>query len=311
MAYQLKLYASSEDYWRIREFLRRLRIAHPRPSGIWHVGAFDFWRWHWLETVVERPPTELRFWETSGGEIASVLVQGDPGVCHPMADPNLATEDLLHEMLDVAEREFPTTLGDGRRAVFAWSDEGDLLLSGVLAARKYALASGGHATEYNAWKALTSEPAPVDLPAGYALRSMGDVDELPARSLASWRAFHPGEPDEGADRTGDWYRNLQRAPLYRRDLDVVAVAENGDIAAFAFCYFDDVARVGDILLPGSVPSHPQETLERAVIVEILRRLRDLGATGAYLSWYESDPSAVYASAGFTDWEIGRAWKKLV
>jgi hypothetical protein len=29
-----------------------------------------------------------------------------------------------------------------------------------------------------------------------------------------------------------WYRDVQRAPLYRRDLDLVAVAPDGELAAF-------------------------------------------------------------------------------
>lgn len=35
--------------------------------------------------------------------------------------------------------------------------------------------------------------APV--PDGYTIRAMGPPDEHPARSWASWRAFHAGEPD--------------------------------------------------------------------------------------------------------------------
>jgi len=311
MTLTMRRYASPDDYWRAREFFRALRVADPRPSGAWHIGSFDFWRWHWLETVVERPPDELRFWTTAGGEIDAVLVQGDPGVCHPMAAPAVASDGLFHEMLDVAELEFPTNLPDGRRAVFAWSDERDDLLNAVLEARGYELSSGGHSTETYGWQALPSAPSPISLPAGYTIRSMGDVDELPTRSLASWRAFHPGEPDEGAEPDGKWYRNIQRAPLYRRDLDVVCVAEGGDIVAFVTCFFDDVSRTGDIVLTGTDPSHPGDVLERATIGEVLRRLHRLGAVGAYLSWYASDPGAVYESAGFTDHEIGRAWKKIV
>jgi len=307
----LRQYASQADYWRAREFFRALRIANPRPSGNWHVGEFDYWRWHWLENVVQRPPNELRYWETVDGKIASVLVQGDPGVCHPMMDPEVACDDLRREMLEIAESNFAIPLRDGQRAIFIWSDLKDDRLSAVLEARGYGLAEGAHATEHNAWQALLSAPDPAPLPAGYAIRSMGDVEELQPRSLASWRSFHPGEPDEDADSTGDWYRNIQRAPLYRRDLDVVAVAENGDIAAFATCFFDDVSRTGVFVLVGSAPPHQRKGLGKAVMTENLRRLHRLGAIGAYVSWYEPLPGALYESAGFTDQEIGRAWKKIV
>jgi len=302
-------YKTPEDYWRAREFFRGLRIADPRPSENWHVGGFDYWRWHCLENVVERPPSELRYWETGGKEIIAVLAQGDPGVCHPMVDPRIASEDLRHEMLKICESEFTTPWRDGRHATFAWADAKDDRLTRVLDARGYELSEGAHSTERNAWQPLPIAPDPVPLPAGYAVRSMGGVDELPARSLASWRAFHPGEPDEGADPTGGWYRNVQRAPLYRRDLDVVAVTSGGDIASFATCYFDDVSRTGVFVLVGTAPPHQRKGLGKAVMTETLRQLHRLGAVGAYASWYEPVPGALYESVGFADPEIGRAWRK--
>jgi len=166
-----------------------------------------------------------------------------------------------------------------------------------------------HAVQSNAWQTLPAPPEAAPLPTGYTLRSMGDVDDLPARSLALWRSFHPNEPDEDADPAGDWYRNIQRAPLYRRDLDVVAIAPNGDIASFATCYYDDVLRTGDFVLVGTAPRHQRKGLGKAVVTEALRRLHHLGAIGAYVSWYESVPGALYQSAGFTDYDIGRAWSR--
>jgi len=310
MTFHLKRYESADDYWRARGFFRTALAADPRPSEIWHVGQFDYWRWHWLENVVERPPSELRYWETPRGEIAGVLVQGDPGVCHPMIDPKIGADELLEEMLDLAESEFTAALRDGRRATFIWADEKDDGLDGLLRARGYELLESAHAVEHNARQSLTDAPDPAPVAAGYTVRSMGGVEELPARSLASWRSFHPEESDEGADPTGAWYRNIQRAPLYRRDLDVVAVAEDGEIASFSTCYFDDVSRTGVFVLVGSAPSHQRKGLARAVTTETLRRLQRLGAVGAYVSWYEPEPGALYESVGFTDQEIGRAWRKV-
>ena len=303
-------YETADDYWRVREFFRSLRAADPQARGIWDVCAFDYWRWHTLENVWERSPGELRYWETPNGQVTAVLAYGDPGVCHPMADPKTVTRDLLYEMLGIAESEFLKELDDGRTALFPWADQDDALLNSVLEERGYVHHSSGHATEYHGWACLRDAPNPVEVPAGYRLRSMGDVDEHPARSLASWRVFHPGEPDEGADPEGAWYRNIQRAPLYRRDLDVVAVAEeSGDIVAFSTCYYDDVLRTGNLLLVGAIPSQLQEDLERAVIVETLARLHHIGAVGTYMSWYESDPGSVYESAGFHVQTVSRVWRK--
>ena len=311
MTFRLKTYESPDDYWHARQFFRAALAANPRPSETWHIGQFDYWRWHGLENVVERPPSELRYWEAPGGEIAGVLVQGDPGVCHPMVDPRVAADELLEEMLDVAESECTATLRDGRRAAFVWVDEKDDRLNKLVEARGYERFESAHSMEHNAWQPLPEAPEPTPIAAGYASRSMGDVEELPARSLASWRSFHPEEADEGADPTGAWYRNIQRAPLYRRDLDVVAVTGEGEIASFSTCYFDDVSRTGVFVLVGSAPPHQRKGLARAVTTETLRRLHHLGAVGAFVSWYEPEPGALYESVGFADQEIGRAWRKIV
>ena len=43
---------------------------------------------------------------------------------------------------------------------------------------------------------------------------------------------------------------LQSAPLYRRDLDIVAATPNGEIAAFSTISYDDYTRSAVIVLEG-------------------------------------------------------------
>jgi hypothetical protein len=280
-----------------------------RPGGNWHVALFDYWRWHWLENVVERSPEELCLWETEQGRIVAVMNQGDPGVCHVHVPPEFRTDALLDEMTATAEREY-STIYDGQRVVWIWTMEDDDQLHDVLAERGFVeQPEGGHSIETNARRSLLGPIVPAPLPDGFILRSMGDVDELPKRSLASWRSFHPGEPEDGCDKTGSWYRNVQRAPLYRRDLDVVAIAPNGDIASFATCYFDDVSRTGVFVLDGTADGYQRMGLCKAAMTEGLRRLQWLGAETAYVSWYEAPAGALYESVGFLEQRLGRVWVK--
>jgi len=304
-------YETSDDYRRLREFFRGLRASDPRSGANWHVCDFDYWRWHFMENVWERPLDELRYWEGSDGEVAGVLVQGEPGVLHPMADPKTRTEALLHDMVETAESEFIVELADGRRGLFFWVQEGDAPIQSVLEARGYEPPPEGRGTDYYGWQPLKDAPSEPRIPEGYTVRSMGDADELPSRSLASWRAFHPAEPDEGADPSGLWYRNVQRSPSYRRDLDVVAIdQQNGSIAAFSTAYFDDVTRTGVIVLVGTSTDHQCKGLGRAVVTEALRRLHWMGAVGARVTWTEHVPGLLYQSCGFADFEIGKAWRRF-
>jgi GNAT superfamily N-acetyltransferase len=121
-------------------------------------------------------------------------------------------------------------------------------------------------------------------PAGYTLRALGDECELPARSWLSWKAFHPDEPDEKY-QGWEWYRNVQRVPLYRRDLDLLAVAPHGELAAFCTVWFDDVTRTAVFEPVGTHPAHQKRGLGKALMTEGLRRAQRLGATLATVSSY--------------------------
>ncbi len=145
------------------------------------------------------------------------------------------------------------------------------------------------------------------MPSGYSVRSLGDKEELPARTLVSWRAFHPDAPD--SDYEGwDWYLNIQRAPLYRRDLDIVAVAPGGELAYFCTVWFDDVTRTGAFEPVGTAPNHQQRGLGKAVMVEGLNRLKHLGATLATVSSFTPPAHALYSSMGFTDYSLLEPWR---
>ena len=114
---------------------------------------------------------------------------------------------------------------------------------------------------------------------------MGALDEHPARCWASWRAFHPDEPDE--DYSGyAWYQNLQSAPLYRRDLDIVAATPNHEIAAFCTIFYDDCTRSAVTVVVGTAAEHWRHGLGKAVMIEGMHRLKEMGCTRVFSTAHE-------------------------
>ena len=169
--------------------------------------------------------------------------------------------------------------------------------------------------EHQRRQPLSAPIPPAPAPAGYTVRSLGDAAELPARSWASWRAFHPDEPEEKYEGW-TWYYSIQRQPLYRRDLDIVVVPEHptafaptGEIAAFCTAWYDDVTRTVYFEPVGTAPEHQRRGLGKAVMAAALRRLQRMGCLVAFVGGYSAPANALYASAGFAEYDLSEPWVK--
>jgi mycothiol synthase len=304
----MRRYQHEDDYWRIRQFLREVFLLNGRRERSWQVYRFDYWRWHGIENLGHGCLEEDVFlWETDAGQIAAVLNREGPGEVYLQVHPSRRTPDLEEEMIDVAEEHLPVSRSDGRRRLRVWAAEHGSLRQEILLRRGYTKSDW---PEYQRHRPLSVPIPEVPVPEGYTVRALGDVEELPARSWASWTAFHPDDPDE-AYEGWDWYPNIQRAPLYRQDLDIVAATPDGEIAAFCTVWFDDTTRTGAFEPVGTASAHQRRGLGKAVMCEGLRRLKRMGATLAFVGSYAAPAHALYASVGFTEYDLAEPWAKEV
>lgn len=301
-------YAGEADYWRLRAFLREVYGGNDRHEWSWPLYRWDYWRWHVHENVFQHDLPEVVFiWETAQGEVAAFINPDGPGHVHLQVHPAARSRALEAEMLAVAEERLATPLADRARQLHVWAHESDDLRQALLAERGYTRREW---EDRQRRRALAAPLPTVALPDGYRIRALGGDEELPARSWCSWRAFHPDDPDD-AYEGWEWYRNVQRAPLYRRQLDLVAAAPGGALGAFCTVWFDDANRVGSFEPVGTAPEHQRRGLGKAVIAEGLRRLQRLGATLATVNSSGMPGHALYASMGFTAFDLQRAWTKRI
>jgi GNAT superfamily N-acetyltransferase len=306
MKLTLRKYQSDDDQWKIRQFLREVFLLNNRREVSWPLYRWDYWRWHVNENIFKFNLNAAIFmWETADGRLAAVLNPDGAGEAFLQVHPAFHNAELDVDMLSAAETQFATTQAEGSQRLVVWAHGNDQVRQDVLARRGY---SRGKHPEYQRRREM-SQPVPdVSIPDGYTIRALGDVDEHPARSWVSWKAFHPDEPDEKYEGW-DWYANVQRAPLYRRDLDLVAVASNGEHAAFCTLWFDDVTRTAAFEPVGTHPAHQRKGLGKALMAEGLRRVRDLGATLCTVGSYSEAAGALYASLGFTEYDLSEPWVK--
>ena len=303
MKLTMRAYQTEDDYWRIRGFLREVFLLNDRRELCWHVGRLDYWRWHLIETCQACDPIEsvIFIWETQDNHIVAVLHPDGRGDAFLQVHPAWRTPELLQEMLDVAERH----LVHPQRKLWVLTDSQDEPLCKILARRGYI--KQGRAEHQ--WRRDLDLPIPdVPVAPGYTVRSLGEADELPSRSWASWRAFHPDEPDEHYEGW-EWYHNIQKMPLYRRDLDLVAVAPTGEIASFCTIWYDDATRSALFDPVGTMPEHQRRGLAKAVLTEGLRRLKRMGATRVFVGGYEPGPNTLYTSVMGTEQDLSEPWMK--
>jgi ribosomal protein S18 acetylase RimI-like enzyme len=159
--------------------------------------------------------------------------------------------------------------------------------------------------EFGFVQSLTGDLPEVALPAGYAVRGMTEADAR-SRADAARLAFRSSmDPELHRAR----YRRFMASPSYRPDDDLVVIAPDGEVAAFAIVWPDDDLGSGQFEPVGTHPGHLRRGLGRAVVAVGLHRLRELGMHTARVTTFESGTAAVtlYLACGFQRVDRMRSW----
>jgi mycothiol synthase len=133
------------------------------------------------------------------------------------------------------------------------------------------------------------EPIPEPrLPDGYAIRHLSGEAELDAYCAMHRDAFGT------AYMTAERRLPLLRDPGYDAELDLVAVAPDGELAAFVYCSVDAEENERLALAQGwtdpvgTRPAHRRRGLSTALVLEGFRRLRARGVDRAYTGTAEDN-----------------------
>lgn len=309
MTIMVRPYQTEDDFWRMREFLRRVYLLNGRREHSWHVCRLEYARWHTLINIAGLTLADVAtLWEAGGELMAFVMPDGRRGEAHLCVDPTRRSLELEEEMLDVAEEQLPELQEDGTRKLTVWSPAQYTQRQEMLVRRGYTKDDWPE----HQWQRDLSGPIPdAPLAAGYTIRPLGDGLELLERCYASGLGFHEGDIRVAVDNRNDptWYRNIQTAPLYRRDLDLVAVAPDGAIAAFCTIWFDDVTRSAYFEPVATVPAHQRRGLGKALLTEGLRRLQRMGAVVAGVGGYSQRANVLYRLVMGDDHTLYEPWIK--
>jgi GNAT superfamily N-acetyltransferase len=215
-------------------------------------------------------------------------------------------------MIATAEKHLAETGQDGSRQVQIYIDSQNRSFQDVLSRRGFQIVTRPGENEIEHRRSLEGPLPEVPVIPGYTIRALGDGLELLERCYASGLGFH-NDDIQTARKNRDhpeWYHGIQSAPLYRRDLDIVAVAADGSIAAFCTAWFDDVTRTGDLEPVATVPAHRRHGLGRAVCLEAMHRLKRMGCKTAFVTGYSERANALYFSLMGPEYDVSECWEKI-
>lgn len=304
MNLKMNAYRNDDDYWRLRTFLRDVFILNNRQETSWQTARLDYWRYY------GNPHSEhyalshtMLYWETDDGQIAGMLCPETRGHAHLHLHPAFRTPELEGEMIQMAETQLAETDSyTHQRGLTIWAHQDDELRGKLLEARGYQC---GERPEYQFCRTLDRPLQNGKAPAGYTIRALNN-DELPARALIAWRVAHPSALDSNF-QGWRWYRDIQRCPLYRRDLDLVAIAPNGQMAGFMTLWYDDVTRTGYFEPVGICMHHRRHGLASALMMEGLRRLKAMGGISATVRGCSDAEIQLYTSVMQTEPRLYERW----
>ncbi len=303
----MRSYQDEDDYHRIGDFLRRVFLLNDRRMLSWPVARLDYWRWHGIYNLGHGAlEHDIFLWEAADGQLAAVLNCEEPGQAFLQVHPAYKSAELEEQMVSMAEEHLSAPTPNGGRVVCIWTGSADAQRIDILERRGFA-----HKAEWDEhqWRRNLDLPIPeCHVSEGYDVRPLGDRSELPSRSWASWRAFHPNEADDKYDGW-QWYLNIQAAPLYRPDLDLVAVAHSGEVAAFTTIWYDEGTQCGIFEPVGTMPEHQRRGLARALLGEGMQRLRQLGASLCLVSGGSLHANGLYQATLGPEFDLCQPWEK--
>ena len=272
--------AAAREYAGVADLRRMQRLVQDAwalrgPQWAQHVGDLA---WARFQHVGREPGWRTSLWEEDGRVVAYGWVFED-GVLDFCVHPTRP------ELLD---------------AVLEWADarETDALDANVdaiatLERRGFARAADAPFMVHLA-RDLDALPD-ARAPEGFLLRTVREED-VGSRVAAHRSAFHPSRV------TVESYRNVIEAWPYRSDLDCIAVASDGSVAAYCLGWLDDENRVGELEPVGTHADSRRRGLAAAVCAFALRRLSEEGAARAVV-YARGDaaypaPKLLYESLGF-------------
>ena len=302
-----RAYRAGRDLEQMLALLAEGRRAN---NGTYYVHTGDL-RW-WLFYTTRQRWGDIHLWEDESGALLGwALFSPDWQAFDVFVQPGLrgSTQAEAIYTWSVAGITETVRRAGGKAVRTLWISEKDDVMTGWLGRWGFVPDEEYRYMNYMTRSLADSLPGAL-LPAGFLLRPVAGEGDLAQRAAAQHAAFESSMPmDEYCRR----YLRFMRSPVYRPELDIVAAAPDGRIAAFCIAWLDAANRVGLFEPVGVHPDFQRRGLGKAVVLEGLRRMQANGMEQAIVCslWHSPAALALYESAGFRTVDTLQAYTKEI
>jgi mycothiol synthase len=274
-----------------------IALAHAFPTDNLHVADLPYRLSSWAVDY----PDNIGLWVNAEGQLLAWAVMQTPFwtidyAYHPDAGTNLH-QRILAWADHRARQVLDTPSGRPCWFVMVFASQTDRIRD---------LEEAGFVSQANvgedSWsKVLMQRSAHIPvadyaLPAGFSVRPLAGENEVEAYVQLHRAVF------ESKNMTAEWRTRTLRRPEYLPDLDLVAVAPDGRLAALCVCWLDKESEKpsGQIEPLGVHQDFRKSGLGRAILSEGLRRLYLCGADRVYVETdkYRNAALGLYEAVGF-------------
>jgi GNAT superfamily N-acetyltransferase len=289
-------YQSEHDLAEMQALLREGRAQ----AGDWayaHAGELA-WEFFILSCHLD-PGQQVRLWHAGAGRLAAYAMLGEDPSFACQVRSEFQWQGIEHQALGWAGARLAELRGhDPERwhsPLVTTARQDDARRIAFL--EEHGFRYRGTFAEVNLLRSLDGPLPEPAVPDGFQVRAFAGGVELSSRAAAQRLVWQPWSVGNVGD---DDYARLLSLPGYDPELDLVAVAPDGAVAAYANGWLDATNQIGDFGPVGALPAWRRRGLTRAVLREGLRRMQARGMDRACVSTSESNAPArrLYESTGF-------------
>ncbi len=283
----------SGDFDRLCRFVVE-HYDHVRARSTWSLGRVVDWRYGLYgtkTTVAGFCDRNAHLWFDGFDELAGLVLSEDGGTDFAVittAGYRFLYEEMLHWVLE------------------NWGERGPGLETEITELQEFearALERAGFrrgAEFYTHRFDLTAEPAErTPLEPGFTIVDMHTHPDYRAQRILRHNAFDGKEPmsEQELQHELEFYNYSHAGPIYHPQCDLCVMAEDGTFVAGCEALIDARNAEAEVERVCSHSDYRRRGFVRAVILECLHRLHDMGMRNAYITGYGPATIALYGSLG--------------